>query len=455
MLKPGVNKVQKKYDTVRAACVEALVMVEQGESFDTAIKQAVDRKEFRAIDRRFFFQLVNGSIKMRRRLDHELKFFLAKPATGMSLILRNILRLGMYQLRFTDRIPAAAAVSEAVNLAHHMVGKRQASLVNAVLRASIREPGKVVFANKNDEPIRYLADFYSYPDYFVEYCVKEFGIEKAEKLLNTYNQPPVITYRVNFLKAKPDEVAHLLQENNIEFSFGKYLPEFLHLQSGGLPMEAELISSGKVYVQDESSGMAVRLLNPRPQNNVLDLTSAPGGKTTYMAIRMRNKGRVTALDKSRERLELVVENANRLGIKIISPVAVDMFQFSGNDYDRVLLDPPCSGWGTAMKHSDLRWGKSEEDIEKMTRIQSAMINRAAKLVKPGGVLVYSTCTIMRAETDQIVEEFLLRNREFEIESGREYFPEELVNQRGFVKTYPDCGHLDGSFCARLRRKVHV
>ncbi|HVP07717.1 MAG TPA: methyltransferase domain-containing protein, partial [Candidatus Acidoferrum sp.] len=196
-----------------------------------------------------------------------------------------------------------------------------------------------------------------------------------------------------------------------------------------------------------------RLLNPKPGGNVLDLTAAPGGKATYAAIRMRNKGRVTAVDKSHQRLELVVDNAQRLGIRIISPVASDLADFVAEPFDRVLLDPPCSGWGTAGKHADLRWAKSSQDIENLTKIQTKMIDRAARFVKPGGVLVYSTCTIMRRENDQIVEEFLLRNPHFEIDSAAQFYGPDLVNDRGFVKTYPDCDGLDGAFCARLKRKL--
>lgn len=448
------NQEQRKYDPVRAAALETMILIEQKEQFDRAIAYTVQKKELRPLDKRFLWQLVNGATKMRRRLDHEIKFYLAKPSSKLSLKLSNILRLGFYQLHFTNRIPAAAAVSESVNLAHYMLGRPQANLVNAVMRACLREPDKVHFIDKNENPIKYLGDYYSYPDYFVEYCLKEFGFEKAEKLLQHYNLPPQVSYRVNFLKAKPDEVANMLQSNNIEFSYGKYLPEFLHIEARGLPLESELIKTGKVFIQDESSGLAVRLLNPRHNNNVIDLTAAPGGKTTYMAIRMRNKGRITALDKSRKRLEMLVENAKRYGIKIISPVVSDMFDFHGGLFDRVLLDPPCSGWGTAGKHSDLRWVKSYDDIKKLSRIQTAMLGRAAKLVKPGGVLVYSTCSIIRDENDQIVEEFLLRHKEFQIDSAQEFFPDELVNSRGFVKTYPDIENLQGAFCARLKRKIN-
>lgn len=448
------EKSKKQHDPVRAAAVQALIHIEQGEQTDRAIATATEGKEFRPIDLRFIMQLVNGTTKMRRRLDHEIKFYLSRPSADLPLKLSNILRLGFYQLHFTDRIPAAAAVSESVYLAHYLTDRSRANLVNAVMRASLREPQKVRFVSLEDDPVKYLGDYYSYPDHFVKYCLSEFGPERTEKLLIDCNLPPHVTYRVNFLKAKPDEVANILETNNIEFSYGHYLPEFIHIQQAGLPLENELIRTGKVFVQDESAGLAVRLLNPRPNQTVIDLTAAPGGKATYAAIRMRNKGRVTAVDKSHTRLKLVQENARRLGIKIIAPVASDALQFEGDPFDRVLVDPPCTGWGTVGKHSDLRWAKTTGDVENLAKIQKALMDKAAKLVKPGGVLVYSTCTIIRTENDQIVEEFLLRHPEFEIDSAADLLPEELVSTRGFVKTYPGFSDLDGAFCARLKKKLH-
>ncbi len=447
-------KREQKYDPVRLAALEAMILIEQGEQTDTAIGNVSRGRSFRDIDRRFLMQLVNGATKMRRRLDHEIQFYLARPGAPLPIKLANILRLGFYQLHFTDRIPPAAAVSEAVNLAHHLLDRRRANLVNAVLRAALREPDKIIFPKVEENPAGYLGTYYSFPDYFVGYCMKEFGYEKTEQLLRSCNEPPHVTYRVNFLKVKPDEVANMLQESGIEFCFGKFLPEFIHIRESGLPLEAELVNTGKVFVQDESAGLAVRLLNPKPKANCLDLTAAPGGKSTYMAVRMRNKGRVTSVDKSHTRLQVVVENARRLGIKIIAPVASDMLDFTSEEqFDRVLLDPPCSGWGTSRKHSDLRWSKTTDDIMNLTRIQKAMLNHASSFVKPGGVLVYSTCTIIRDENDQVVEEFLLRHKDFEIESAREFFPDELVSERGFVKTYPFFDGLDGSFAARLKRRL--
>ncbi len=451
-----VQKTKSKtrnFDPVRAAAVECLVLIEQGQQADYAIEGVIRDKNFRPLDIRFLSQLVNGATKMRRRLDHELRFYLAKPSTNLPLLLANVLRLGLYQLRFTDRIPDAAAVSESVNLAMRMMDRPRANLVNAVLRASIREPEKVQFVSVKDDPVKHLADYYSFPDYFVKYCYQEYGLKQTKQLLQNFNKPPRVTYRVNFLKAKPEEIIELLKKEEVKFFEGKFIPEFIHIDQGGLPLEKELLQSGKVFVQDESAGIAVRLLNPRPDQDCLDLASAPGGKSTYMAIRMRNKGRITSVDKSKRRLEVVAENTRRLGIKIVSPVACDIMEFKGGPFDRVLLDPPCTGWGTACKHSDLRWSKTADDVKNLAKIQTAMIDRAAKLVKPGGVLVYSTCTIMRAENDQIIEEFLLRNDKFEIDPASQFFPDKIATERGFVKTYPNVYDLDGAFCARLKRKL--
>ena len=450
----STGKKKVKFDPVRAAAIEALLLIENGDAADRAIVKVLADKKFRSIDKRFLLQLVNGTTKMRRRLDHEIKFYLARPARKLPPRLVNILRLGFFQLHYTDKIPAAAAVFESVNLALYMTDRVRANLVNAVMRSALREPEKVAFVDKHEYPVKYLGDFYSFPDFLVQYAISEFGIERTEKMLEAFNSPPHVTYRVNFLKTKPDEVANLLQKNNIDFSYGKYLPEFIHINESGLPLKSELIDTGKVFVQDESAGLPVRLLNPKQGMNMVDLTTAPGGKATYAAIRMRNKGRVTAVDKSQLRLQLVQENAQRLGIKIISPVVCDMLLFEGGMFDRVLLDPPCTGWGTARKNSDLRWSKTKEDIVNLSKIQTIMLQHAGKLVKPGGILVYSTCTILRAENDQIVEEFLLRNQQFVIDDAREYFDDDLVTTRGFVKTYPLVGDMDGAFCARLKKKLH-
>ncbi len=451
MAAPKQSGKRRPYDPVRAVALDAIMLIEQKHQTEEAISEARKGKRLTPLDIRFILQLVNGTTKMRRRLDYEIKFYLARPSIPLSPPLSNVLRLGFFQLLFMDRVPDAAAVSESVNLARKYLDDRQARLVNAVMRSRLRQPEKIRFADSREEPAKYLADFYSYPTYFVEYCLKEFRFRDTERLLQNYNLPPTVTYRVNYLKCKPEEVTALLDSHKITYTAGKYLPEFIHMTSAGLPLDDELLKTGKVIVQSESAGLPVRLLNPQPGMSVVDLTAAPGGKTTHAAVRMRNKGRVTALDKSHFRLNMLLQNAERMGIKIVAPVVCDMMEFKGGPFDRVLLDPPCSGWGTAGKHADLRWAKSLQDINNLVKIQTAMIDRASRLVKPGGILVYSTCSIIRKENDQIVEEFLLRSKKFTLESAESLVDNELVNDRGFCKTYPVVGDLDGAFCARLVR----
>jgi 16S rRNA (cytosine967-C5)-methyltransferase len=216
-------------------------------------------------------------------------------------------------------------------------------------------------------------------------------------------------------------------------------------------MEEELVKSGHVYIQDESAGMAVRLMNPKMGMSVLDMAAAPGGKSTYAAMKMRNKGMITAVDRSRPRLEMMMDNCRRLDVKIVNPVVADILEFKSEPFDRVILDAPCSGWGNAGKHSDLRWTRDARDVDRLFRVQSMMIDKAAKLVKPGGILIYSTCTIIRQENDQVVEEFLVRRSDFALESAGEYFDDDIVSERGYLKTYPNKGDLSGAFAARLKK----
>jgi 16S rRNA (cytosine967-C5)-methyltransferase len=439
-LKKSAEKKSPKYDPVRAACVMAIGMIlDRGWKSDEAISGVLTGGDFSELDRRFMLQLCHGVVKMRRRLDFTYSYFLQKPNARLDPVTRNILRLGLYQLIFTDRIPAGAAVSESVNLARGLVHHSRGSFVNAVLRNYLRTPEKVVFPDKYERTEEYLANYYSYPDWFVKYCLSEFGPERTEQLLIRGNQPPQLTYRINRLQMHPDELTGLLDKSKIDYSPGKYLKDYYYIRKQGLPLEKELINTGKVYIQDESAGISVRLVNPRPKETFLDLCSAPGGKATYAAALMHNSGRITSVDINLQRLETLVENARRLGIRIIAPVVCDVLDFKGPAAGRVLLDAPCSGWGVVGRHSDLRWSK--------------LLRHAADLVTPGGSLVYSTCTIIRDENDQVIEEFLLDRPDFTIIRPGSFVARELVNERGFVKTYPIFENIDGAFCVALKKKL--
>lgn len=441
----------KKYDPVRGAAMDILCEAEKlRRNADEIIIDFIHRHNFDARDIRFLRQLVHGSIKLKRRLDHDIRFYLSHPSEKLPVRLQAILRLGFYQLFFTDRIPEAAIVSEAVNLARHFVDPARARLVNAVLRSAIRNPQRRVFIDPRENPVQHLADYYSYPDWFVEYCLTEFKYEATEKLLGEMNNPPYLSFRANHIKAKPEQIAELLKGQGIEYRPGRYLKEFFITRQAHEIFD-QLASEGKIYIQDESAALPVRLMNPKPAMRVLDLAAAPGGKASYAAVRMRNEGLVAAVDRSRPRLKILAENCKTMGIKIVSPVHADNLEFTAEPFDRVLLDAPCTGWGNAGKHSDLRWIKTPDDVEQLHKVQSMMIDKAAKLVRPGGILVYSTCTVLRKENDEVVEEFLIRRKDFVLESADKYFGDDIVSERGFIKTYPDVEFMSGSFAARLKK----
>ncbi len=453
MGKPSKQK-SVKYDPVRAACVMALGMVlDRGWKSDEAITEVMGSSKFSDLDRRFMMQLCHGVIKMKRRLDHTYSFFLDRPKARVDRITRNILRLGLFQLLFTDRIPQGAAVSESVNLARGLVHTSRGAFVNAILRNYLREPEKVVFPHKSDKPEEYLGTYYSYPDWFVQYCLREFGPDRSESLLGRGNLPPTLTYRINRLRIHPKDLTEQFKKSKIDYEPGKYLSDFYYIKKQGLPLERELVDSGRVYIQDESAGIPVRLLNPRPGDGLLDFCSAPGGKASYAAALMHNQGRITAVDINLKRLEILVDNARRLGIQIIAPVVCDVLDFKGPSSSLILLDVPCSGWGVVGKHSDLRWSKTKDDSAKLAKTQGLLLRHAAELLVPGGIMVYSTCTIIRDENDQVVEEFLLEHPEFSIIKPKSFLPNELINERGFIKTYPDFDNLDGAFCVALKKKL--
>lgn len=448
------NPQSKKFDPVRAACVHVLGLVfEKGWHSDNAIKQVIDGSDFTDLDCRFLKQLCHGVIKMKRRLDFTYSFFLQRPNARLDKVTRNILRLGLYQLIYTDRIPPGAAVSESVNLARGLVHQSRGSFVNAILRNYLRKTEKVVFPDKREFPVEYLANFYSYPDWFVEYCINEFGMSQAEKILHQGNQPPRLTYRVNGLNFDSESLIKLFEKHDIQYSQGSYLEDYFYIQQQGIPLEEELIEQGRVYIQDESAGFPVRLLNPQPDDKIIDFCSAPGGKATYAGLLMNNRGRITAIDVNFKRLETLLINARKLGVTNIIPVACDVFDFKGPACNRVLIDVPCSGWGVVGKHSDLRWMKDRGDSLKLAELQARLLRYAADMVAPGGILVYSTCTVIRYENDSIIEEFLLERRDFTVDVPSRFVPPELVNDRGFTKTYPAIENLDGAFCVRLKKRL--
>ena len=431
----------------------ALKILHEVEVADAFANETIER--FRTdchlsnLDRRFVGELVNGTTKMRRRLDHVLDFFLEKGIDNLTPWIRNILRLGVYQIDFMDRVPDSAAVNEAVNLAKKFGHRGTVVLVNAVLRSYLREKSRVRFPTWEESKVENIALFFSFPNWMVESWLNLFGEEETIKLCQAFNERPKLCCRMNSIKTDRHSLEEEFSRSKIKFKSGRFLGDFYNLESKVDLNRFTPLHEGLVYLQDESAGFPVILLDPQPDETILDLCAAPGGKTTFIAELSKNRGRVLAVDKSREKIELVRNNCRRLGMNSVSLFCADACSFQCGPLDRVLVDAPCSGLGVLGRNSDARWRKQEEDLLRLQKLQLEILYNAADLVKKGGVLVYSTCTITREENDQVIERFLERRRDFKLVNASLYVDPQVVDESGFVRTFPHIHKMDGSFAARL------
>lgn len=402
-----------------------------------------------SLDRRFVGELVNGTTKMRRRLDHVLDFFLEKGVGNLTSWIRNILRLGVYQIDFMNRVPDSAAVNEAVNLAKKFGHRGTVVLVNAVLRNYLREKSRVHFPSWEEDRVENIALFFSFPSRMVEGWLKTFGEEETIKLCQAFNERPKLCCRMNSIRTDRYSLEEEFARSKVKYKSGRLLENFYHLESKMDLNRFKPLREGSVYLQDESAGFPVILLDPRPGEVILDLCAAPGGKSTFVAELSKDRGRVLAVDKSWEKIELVRDNCRRLGVDSVSLFCADARSFQCKPLDRVLVDAPCSGLGVLGRNSDARWRKREEDLLRLQKLQLEILLNAAKLVKKGGVLVYSTCTLTREENDQVIERFLEQRRDFKLVNASLHVSPQVVDECGFVRTLPHIHKMDGSFAARL------
>jgi len=404
-----------------------------------------------SLDRRFISELVHGVTKMRRRLDYVLSLFLERKLEELTPWIRNILRMGIYQIDFLDKVPESAAVDESVKLASRFGHKGTVALVNAVLRSYLRERARVSFPSWEEDKVENIALFYSFPTWMIEYWIKVFGEEETLRLCQAFNRRPRLCCRINSSKIDSEGLKKRFKQERIKFKEAKFLKGFYYIESKVDLNHFAPLQEGLVYFQDESSGFPVVLLDPQPGEHVVDLCAAPGGKTTFIVERMQNRGRVVAVDISVKKLKMVKENCERLGLNSPTLCCADARNFSSRSVDKVLVDVPCSALGTLGRNSDARWRKQKEDLFRLQKLQLEILSNASGLLKKGGSLVYSTCTITPEENEQVIEKFLKRHEDFKIKDGSQLVPPEVVDESGFVKTFPHIHKMDGSFACRLDR----
>lgn len=410
-------------------------------------------------DRALFNQLVYGVLRWRLRLDTVIDTFADRPLKKLSPLILNILRLGLFQIQFMDRIPSSAAVNTAVDLTRtHRAGKA-AGFVNALLRNVLRDPGRFVPPDAASAPVDHMALEKSFPRWLVSRWIDRYGIGQAEKLCDVMNSVPPLTLRCNRLKNNPAQLVESLEALADDMRPLDTLPGALNLVGLHCPIhEMQAFIDGRFAVQDGAAQLVSLLLSPQPDETVLDACAGLGGKATHIAAMMQNRGCVVAMDKARSKLTRLKSEAQRQGISIIQTQPADLNQpFSATAlslFDRVLLDAPCTGLGVLRRNPDAKWSTQKKDIGRFADRQLRFLENLAPWVKPGGVLVFSVCSMESEENEGVIKRFLKNHPNFVI-GYRQTIEEESVHpfldQDGFLRIFPHKHQMDGFFAARLLR----
>ena len=453
----------------RAAAVE--VLLAPPGLVPARLDRALARGTLVAEDRALLAEIVLGTLRMRRRLEHALAPLLARPLERLSPRVRAILESAAYQILFLSRVPAYAAVNEAAHLARHGGRAATVGFVNAVLRRLASRPGEVALPDPAADPVRALAVRHSYPDWIARRTLAEIGAEEADAFLACGNRAPAATLRANRLRGGRDALLARLAAEGIAAEPCRHAPDGVRLLERAFLPGLDVLRDGLASVQDESAILVAEIVAPAPGETVVDLCAAPGGKALAIAERGLAGLRVVAIDRP-ARVARLRENVARLGLVPIARradgreegsaagrvaggraprvelLAGDARALDPIPADAVLVDAPCSGLGVLRRHADLRWTKRESDVARLAALQGALLDAAARWVRPGGRLVYATCTILGAENEDVVRAFLERHPRFALEPLPESIAE--FTAAGFFRTWPQRHDMDGAFACCLR-----
>ena len=405
-------------------------------------------------------EIVYGVTTWKLTIDEIIKKYSNIKLKKISPFILNILRMSIYQIIFLDKIPKSAAVNEGVNLAKRYGHKSSAGFTNAILRKVNKDDYEEMF--KIEDDTQRISKTTSMPIWIIEELKKEnMPIEKIEEICENSNERPKISIRVNRLKIMPNELKEKLEDKSIKVENG-ILEDFLILNKTKNIESMQEFREGLFTVQDEAAGLTALILNPRQGQNILDACSSPGGKTTYIAEIVENKAKIEAWDIHNHRTKLVEQTAKRLGVNIIETKVKDASKYEQKyfeKFDKILLDVPCLGLGVLKRKPDIKWQKKPEDIKEISEIQYSILNNCSKYLKSGGELVYSTCSILKEENQNIITRFLKENLNFETQkimlpkganNTKNYFEKFLIDET-FLQVYQN-EKTDGFFICKLQKK---
>jgi 16S rRNA (cytosine967-C5)-methyltransferase len=432
----------------RLVAFEILLRVEAGAY--ASVLLASQEAELKAPDRALCHELVMGVLRRQLWLDRLIEYYANRKVSELDVAVSVVLRLGLYQLRFLSRVPAAAAVNDSVNLVHFARLRSAGGLVNAVLRRATREP-EVDPTSSVHDPIERVAVATSHPAWLIERWIKAFGAEQTEALARANNEPAPVAFRIVNAQAREMELCERLRKSGAELIPSRVVSGAWRIARAGTLL-AELVAAGQIYVQDEASQLVAEALGAQPGERVLDLCAAPGSKSTQIADRCHDSAIIVAGDLHQHRLRTVISAAKLQGLRSIHCLALDgltTLPLADSSFDRVLVDAPCSGTGTLRRNPEIRWRISPDDIQDLAGRQKRLLFNAARVVQPGGRLVYSTCSVEPDENEQVVQAFLENKKTFRL--GKLALASSLITSSGAARTWPHREGTDGFFICALER----
>jgi 16S rRNA (cytosine967-C5)-methyltransferase len=410
-------------------------------------------------DRALMSAIVYGVLRWRNRLDHMIAFFSNSPLHKIQPVVLNILRLGLFQIILLDRVPNSAAVNTSVNLTRMTRNTRATGFVNALLRRAAVDAQKVPFATFQQDPLAFLTTAQSIPVWIAKRWLERFSPETIISLCEATNAIPPITLRTNTLKINRQQLLGALESEVEHLEPTKYAPHGVKIRNPqkGIPRLAAY-KKGWFQVQDEAAQLVSLLLDPQPGESILDACAGMGGKTAHLAQLMRNRGTITAVDNSPRKLQQLSTEMQRLGVSIVNSACQDLqlLQEANHQesFDRILLDAPCSGLGVMRRNPDIKWNSSPERVDRLARVQEQMLENLSVRVEPGGIMVYTVCSLEPEENAAVIEGFLKKHADFVIDNRTGALSADLLpdSRSGPGLTTLDyINQMDGFFLARLKK----
>lgn len=445
---------------MRSSVVDVLVRIGDNGAFShLLIDQTLKKTNLSLKDQALFTELVYGTLQRKLTLDYFMKKFVSKP-NKLSDWVKWLLYMSFYQMNYLDKVPDHAIIHEAVNIAKRRGHAGIAKLVNGVLRQAQRQGFPTFEHIENDAERIHLET--SHPLWLVERWVKTYGVEKTTTMCQANLTTKPVSIRVNPLKLSRDDAVEQLLANGYVATVSSFSPQGIIVEKGNI-LKSDLFEDNLITVQDQSSMLVAEMMNLDQNLTVLDACSAPGGKTTHIAEKLNNTGKVYAYDLHEKKAKLVTQKAALLGLTNVVAEGMDARllpdKFNEHFFDRILIDAPCSGLGVIRGKPDIKYHKNELDIRNLASIQLELLENIAPLLKKNGTILYSTCTVDREENEAVIESFLNDQTEFEVDPA--FFtdlPEKARRAPGLTKfglqIFPDDFHTDGFFLTRLRKKQH-